>query len=224
MNWTLICVIGILLINMIAGIGRGLVKMIFSMVSIAVIIVVTVFAAPHICRLLEENTGLDEKVYERTEAYLEEHDMLAGEDGFVDTDKLPLPKSLKQSIDDKAGELAGQGASAYNNYVIGRVSEIIFSAAVYVASFVIISLILFVIGALLNVVSRLPVLKQINRIGGGIVGLVTGVMIVWIGFIVITVLGNTQFAATVFAQIDENPFLTFMYSRNVIMNLILGLF
>lgn len=224
MNWTFICVLGVLLINIIIGIKKGLIKMIFSMVSIIVIVAVTSLAAPHICSCLKENTDWDEKVYDRTADYFQEHGMLVDSEGFLDTDKLPLPNSIQKNIDDNAGKLIEEGAEAYNNYVTGKVAGVIFSAAVYVASFIVISIILLIIGCLLNIVSRLPVLNQINRISGGIVGLVIGVLVVWIGFIIITVLGNTPFAAAVFRQIDSNPFLTFMYNKNIIMNLILNIF
>lgn len=224
MNWTLVCVLGILLITIIVGIQKGLIKMIFSMVSIIVVIAATSFAAPHICRYLESHTKWDDRVYDSTYKYFDEHGIIADEDGFLDTDALPIPKSFKQNIDDNASQLISDGAKAYNEYVTGKVSGAIFSAAVYISVFILISIALLVVGALLNIVSKLPVLKQINRIGGGIVGFVIGVLAVWIAFIIITVLGNTPFAATVFEQIDSNPFLTFMYNRNIILNFIINLF
>ena len=130
----------------------------------------------------------------------------------------------KQNIADKAGELVSQGADAYNSYITARIADIIFKAAVYVACYIIVSIIVFIIGILLNVVSRLPVLKQINRISGGIIGLAMGVIFVWLGFVIITFLGNTSFASEAFRQIDENAFLTFMYDRNIILNILIGIF
>lgn len=150
--------------------------------------------------------------------------MLLDGSGLMDVDKLPLPKSLKQNIADKAGELVSQGADAYNSYITARIADIIFKAAVYVACYIIVSIIVFIIGILLNVVSRLPVLKQINRISGGIIGLAMGVIFVWLGFVIITFLGNTSFASEAFRQIDENAFLTFMYDRNIILNILIGIF
>ncbi|MDD6234257.1 MAG: CvpA family protein [Lachnospiraceae bacterium] len=224
MNWTLICVIAILLINILVGVRKGLIKMVFSMIAVAAVTAVTVFASPHIAGYLAEHTSWETKVYNNTYKYLEEHDMLLDGSGLMDVDKLPLPKSLKQNIADKADELVSQGADAYNSYVTGRIADIIFTAAVYVACFIIVSIIVFIIGILLNVASRLPVLKQINRISGGVIGLAVGVIFVWLGFVVITFLGNTSFAPTVFRQIDENAFLTFMYDRNIILNVLIGIF
>ena len=67
-------------------------------------------------------------------------------------------------------------------------------------------------------------MKQINRISGGIIGLAMGVIFVWLGFVIITFLGNTSFASEAFRQIDENAFLTFMYDRNIILNILIGIF
>lgn len=224
MNWTLICVIAVLLINILIGVRKGLIKMVFSIVAVAAVMAVTVFASPHIAGYLSEHTSWENKVYDNTYKYLEEHDMLVDGSGLMDVDKLPLPRTLKNNIAQKAGELVNEGTDAYNSYITGRIANIIFTAAVYVACFIIISIIVFIIGILLNIVSRLPVLKQINRISGGIIGLVMGVLFVWLGFVVITFLGNTTFARTVFAQIDGNAFLTFVYDKNIILNILLGIF
>lgn len=224
MNWTLICVIAVLLINILIGVRKGLIKMVFSIVAVAAVMAVTVFASPHIAGYLSEHTSWENKVYDNTYKYLEEHDMLVDGSGLMDVDKLPLPRTLKNNIAQKAGELVNEGADAYNSYITGRIANIIFTAAVYVACFIIVSIIVFIIGILLNIVSRLPVLKQINRISGGIIGLVMGVLFVWLGFVVITFLGNTTFARTVFAQIDGNAFLTFVYDKNIILNILLGIF
>lgn len=224
MNWTLICVIAVLLINILIGVRKGLIKMVFSIVAVAAVMAVTVFASPHIAGYLSEHTSWENKVYDNTYKYLEEHDMLVDGSGLMDVDKLPLPRTLKNNIAQKAGELVNESADAYNSYITGRIANIIFTAAVYVACFIIVSIIVFIIGILLNIVSRLPVLKQINRISGGIIGLVMGVLFVWLGFVVITFLGNTTFARTVFAQIDGNAFLTFVYDKNIILNILLGIF
>ena len=48
MNWTLICVIAILLINILIGVRKGLIKMVFSVAAVVVVTAVTVFASPHI--------------------------------------------------------------------------------------------------------------------------------------------------------------------------------
>ena len=44
MNWTLICVIAILLINILIGVRKGLIKMVFSVAAVVVVTAVTVFA------------------------------------------------------------------------------------------------------------------------------------------------------------------------------------
>ena len=110
----------------------------------------------------------------------------------------------------------------YNNFVVETVSGIIFSAIVYIVMFVLLLALAGVIGILLNVIEKLPVLKQINKLAGGVAGLVKGLLIVWIAAILVMILSNTPIGIKIAADIDGNVFLKFLYDKNLIMYFLTG--
>ena len=77
--------------------------------------------------------------------------------------------------------------------------------------------------ALLDVVSKLPVLHGINQLAGGLLGLAEGVLLVWISFLLVAVLCNGELGAKFFGLINENQMLLFLYQHNLIMEIVFGL-
>lgn len=221
MNWVLVGVLLILLISIFIGMRKGLIKMVFSILSMVIVIVLTSILAPRLCRMLQKNTEWDDKLEQRTETFLEEHGVLK-HDVSVDVDEIPLPESFRNKVADSAESYIGKGIQAYNEYVVITVSYVIFRSLVYVGLFLVLMIIVAIISTILNVMSRLPVLKQLNRAGGAIIGAVTGLLSVWILFMVLTVFGNTNAMVPVFEQINENAFLSFLYEKNLLMNFVLA--
>ncbi|MCC8028421.1 MAG: CvpA family protein [Lachnospiraceae bacterium] len=58
MNWLMIVILIIFLIFVIRGWRRGLLKMLFSVISIVILIALVAWATPHISTLIRENTGI----------------------------------------------------------------------------------------------------------------------------------------------------------------------
>lgn len=224
MNWTLIAVIAVILISTFIGMKKGIIKMLFSCVSVILAVVITSFIAPHIGTFVRSHTEWDETVRDRTESYFEEKGVLKSADGKIDVGELPLPVTIKDNIAKSAEEYLQKGYDAYNRYIIDAAAGIIFSAIVYAAVFVLVTVILAVVSAVLNLVSRLPVLKQINKLTGAAVGALLGLLLVWVLFMLITVFGNRSFAGAIFADINSNPVLFFLYDKNILLHLLLNLF
>lgn len=224
MNWTLIAVLAVILISTIIGMYKGIIKMLFSCVSVILVVLITSIAAPHIAGFVKSHTEWDEAVRERTESYFEQNGILMSADSQIDTDELPLPATIRDSITESAEGYLQKGYDVYNRYIVDTAAGIIFSAIVYAAVFVLLMIIFAVVSAILNLVSRLPVLKQINKLTGAIVGALLGFLVVWVLFIVLTVFGNHPFAAAVFEDINSNPVLLFLYDKNILLHSLLNLF
>ena len=57
----------------------------------------------------------------------------------------------------------------------------------------------------------------LNRIAGGILGIGTGLIVVWVLFIIITLMYDSEIGRQCFASIAENEFLTYLYENNILM-------
>lgn len=224
MNWTLLAIAAIILISTIIGMWKGIIKMLFSCISVILVVLITSFAAPRIAGFVKAHTEWDEAVRDRTESYFEENGILKSADGQIDTETLPLPVTIRENIAESAEEYLQKGYDVYNQYIVDAAAGIVFSAIVYAAVFVLLMIVLAVVSAILNLVSRLPVLRQVNKLAGGIVGALLGFLIVSVLFIVLTVFSNHPFAGVVFEDINSNPVLLFLYDKNILLHLLLNIF
>lgn len=206
MNWTLLSILVILIVNVLIGIKKGLIKMLFSALSIIVVVIITSIFAPKLAEFLKDNTTWDDSLTSKTESFLIDKGIIK-EDVEIDVSELPLPDMIKEKIAEGTEDMMEQGIKGYNEAVVNKVSGVIFSAIVYIVFFVVAMALTSIICMILDVVSKLPVLNQINKTAGGIIGLVQGLVIIWLFMIIIMIFGNTEFAMHVHKDINSNPIL-----------------
>ena len=222
MNWTLISVVVILAVFSIIGLKKGLLKMAFSLGFSLLAILVTVLIGPGINRYIKSSTEWDDKVIERTREYMSEKGFLLEQDSDVGEDI--LPKVFQEEINKSAEEYLKKGYEAYNDYVVKTVADFIFSAAVTVGIIIIMILIFLIVNAIIAGVGRLPVIKTVNRFAGMLVGLLFGFVMVSFIFLVLMIFNNSSLAETVYKDIASNPFLSFIYNRNLLLIVITNIF
>ena len=101
-----------------------------------------------------------------------------------------------------------------------RLADIVLTAIAYLVIMVVVSIVLRVVVAATGLIRRLPVIKQADKLGGVIVGLIEGLVVVWIFFTVVTAISGTENAANILAQIHKNAFLEALYNNNPITRLL----
>lgn len=220
MNWALVAVVAVIAAFVIIGARRGFIKMLFSLVSLLLVGLLTFLIAPHVNNLLKDRTTWDESIRVKTEEFFLDNGIIKSSEEQIDISTLNLPANVQNQISEDAGAYIDKGYQAYNNFIVDTTAGLIFSGIVYIAVFLIVSLVVGIISQILNLIAKLPVLKQINRIAGMCMGFVIGLIFVWILFLVLTVLGNTQFGVAVFDMIQSNPILRFLYENNLVLYLI----
>ena len=101
-----------------------------------------------------------------------------------------------------------------------RLADIVLTAIAYLVIMVVVSIVLRVVVAATGLIRRLPVIKQADKLGGLIVGLVEGIAVVWIFFTVVTAISGTQAASNILVQIHGNAILESLYNCNPITSLL----
>ena len=92
-----------------------------------------------------------------------------------------------------------------------------------IVTFLVISLILHIIGGILNGIFSLPVLNLFNRVGGAALGAVQGIFVVWIIFLVLSLFWDTSWAQSGVNMVKENPVTSYLYENNLLAVFLSGL-
>ena len=111
------------------------------------------------------------------------------------------------------------GVETFAQYVGSYLAKLIINIVAFLITFVLISIILRAIVLALDIVSSLPGVGIVNRLAGGVIGMVGAMVIVWTLYIIITLMYTTTVGKELFQMIQENQFLTMLYEYNPIMKL-----
>ncbi len=223
MNWLLVVVLGILIVNALIGIKVGFIKMIFSLCSMIIALVLTLWLSPMVNDFMRGNEKFYDNVSSKVEKIVQFKEEKAGVSEQVSLiEGLKLPQSIKDSLiennnDEVYKALSVDGFKEYvNNYLTG----IVINALSFTLTFIVILILLWVISIALDIISKLPLLNQINKTAGLAAGLVHGLVVVWLFFIVLTVFGSSGLGQKAMELIGESEILSFIYNNNLLIGFI----
>ena len=103
------------------------------------------------------------------------------------------------------------------------VAEQILQRAAWTISFTIILIAMAIAVHVLDLIAKLPVLNSINHLGGLAIGLLEGMIVVWLLFLVVVLCQGTPWGREMMESIQGNVFLKFLYDNNLIEKVIIGI-
>lgn len=196
MNWIDYAIIGILVLGVFSGFRKGLLMSVSSIICLIVSILVAKNYYKLVALFLVENTSLEEKIA----SYLSEK-------AFVQNMLMsPSGESAVFSISKSFG-------SDLNSFVTVLIINAISVVIIFLAARIILGI---AEGFLAGVVS-MPVLKEVNSIGGAIVGLVKNILIIMLIFTVITPVSALKPLAVIAEGLEASTFARYFYTYNFIL-------
>lgn len=243
MNWLLVAVVAVLLVFAFIGHQKGMLRIVFSFGSLLIALLVSYLAAPYMTELLKDQTALYTWVQEKSTEFVnreaqpdeepqaseEQEDSAsaknAAQDGDIGStvadmlDGLSLPTPLRDQIEEAASqaEAAEEATVAQvKTQISNKMAELAVSAIGFAVTLLIARIVLWILYAVLDMVSRLPVIHGINQTVGMVVGLAEGLLLVWIFFALLTCLMQTQFGRQCLEWIAESRLLSFLYEYNIL--------
>lgn len=136
-------------------------------------------------------------------------------------EKADLPELFKSllSVNNNSEIYKELGVETFAQYVGHFLSKLIIHIVAFLCTFLLVTIILRAIIFALDVVAELPVLGFVNRIAGGAIGVLCSLVIVWVLFIVITLLYVTSVGKEIYEAVQGNEILKMLYDCNPIMML-----
>lgn len=204
----LIGVIAVLAISGLYGYMRGFIRIVLSMVALLATFILAALLTVPVSKMVATATSFDESIEESVGELVAECEVV----DISSISNMNLPKQ----IEDVIVEGATEAVEGFNEYVVTAVSDLILKAIVFFVLIIVIYILVRIVIFMLDFISKLPVINSINKTGGLVVGLVQGLLLVWIGCLIVTAFSDKAWAQETFAQINANPFLTFIYNNNLI--------
>lgn len=225
MNWLLVAVLAILLINSLIGMRVGFIKTIFSLCSMVVALILTVWISPYVNNYMRGNEKLYDFVNAKVEKVLPLMEDKVDDDEkgqYALIDGLSLPQSLKDALikNNNAKVYKELAVNGFKGYVSSYLTGIVLNALAFSVTFIVLLILLWIICMALNIISKLPFLNQINKTAGLLAGLLHGLVVVWIFFIVLTVFESSGLGQKAMTMIGENDILSLIYNNNFLIGFV----
>lgn len=111
------------------------------------------------------------------------------------------------------------GVSTFVSYVAKYMAKLVVNIIAFLMTLIVVTIIVRAVIFSLNVIADLPVLGIVNRLAGGVLGMVGVLIIVWVAFVIITLLYMTSVGGELFEMIRSSEALSAIYEYNPIMGL-----
>ncbi len=186
-----------ILLSVFLGYRKGLVSLGIHLVAFIVALLVAFILYRPIGNLIINTTEIDESLQGTIETKLEEAI------GNEETDG--ITNSLIENA--KNGAVAETARSLSTNIIYGVTIIILF---------IILRIALVFISAIANWIAKLPILKQVNKAGGIVYGLLRGVLIAYVILLVINLVITLNPQGTLSELIDETYLAKAMIEYNIL--------
>lgn len=227
MNWLFWVVAALIAYQVIDGFRKGFIRKAVSALSLVLTLVLVTWLTPKVTTFIAEKTSLQNSLQEAcSEMFLdEEYNEDVKTDQVLMIENMKLPENIKEMLlENNNSEAYGLlKVTGFHEYVGAYLANMIISALAYLVAFLIVWTAIKAILVALDVVTMLPLLHGINQLAGGILGLVQGIVLTWIIFLLGAVLCNGQMGQQFMNLIYENQFLTLLYNYNMIMMIVFGM-
>ena len=225
-NYLLIAVLALFAILVIRGYRKGFLRIVVSFIGMIVIIFAVRKATPYVSEYLINNTktyeSIQNKVTEKfKEANLQYDNTIPGNQELT-INSYDIPDVLKNNliINNTEEMYKTLLVNLFEEYVSAYMASLAVKALAFVLLFAVLNIAFKILLDVVDLISRIPVLKGFNRLAGALLGFVESLLIVWVVFFLTVMFIGNDSGSEIFKMIAESKLLTFLYNSNVLLGMI----
>ena len=216
MSEVILLVIVLFIVAMfLLGYHRGLIRIGLSLaLTVTSMILAFALAAP-LKNYIKNNTPIYNNIKTNIEKQVDKE---------IDSiDELKLPDTIIKDLEEHntSDYKTEAGVDSLNEYIAVYLADICITMLSYIILFIAIRLASIIIMEIAGIFERLPVIAEINKFVGGLVGLVYGIVIIWVIFLIITLAQTTAVGEMLMESISNDPFLNYIYSTNILLKFLI---
>ena len=190
-----IIIVAIILLSTFLAYRKGLITLAIQLVAVVIAIVLTLLLYKPVSNVIINVTAIDETIQN---AILEEANNIMTND----------EEGAKQVVETIQNNMLPETARTISINII--------EGAVILILYIVIRIVLKFITALANLVSKLPILNQLNQLGGIIYGILRGILIVYIILLLVNLSGEIEPQNQVYTAVEGSYIGKVMNENNIL--------
>lgn len=209
-----IALVAILAISIILGYRKGLIKVAFSLCAFIVAILITWALCASVTKLVIKHTDFDENI---KNVMIDKGVIKVEKDGKKDKkDENTVSGYINKYITVPATNTANDAIEKTAEVVAKKVVEI----GVAIALFIVVRLALILLRFLAEAIGKLPIIKQFNKVGGIVYGVIRGFFIVYLILAIMFFIMSVNNIGGIANAINSSVISKYLYAHNIILDII----
>lgn len=201
----------ILVLSIVLGYRKGLIKVAFNLCAFILAIIITWALYTPVTNLVLQHTDFDENI----KNVIVEKGVIQVEEEKKD-DKNAVSKYIEEYVTvpatDKANEAIEKTAEV--------VSEKVIAIIVAIGLFIVVRLVLLLLSFVADVIAKLPIIKQFNKAGGVIYGVIRGFFIIYVILAIMFLVMSINNSGLIADSINSSIISKYLYAHNLILDIV----
>ena len=229
LTWFGIVILLILILFIWMGYRRGFIREIVSFFFVFLSLSLAWAINPYINDFLISETPVYSTIQETCTDFVQKQSSdleneMESSSQFIDG--LNLPEILRKNIEknNNTENYAELSVNTLTEYVSGYLARTIVNGLSYVLAYILATIGIRIVVYILNLIAGLPILKTANKLTGGLVGFVKGLVFIWILVLILTVLCSTEIGKTSLELIEKDSLLSVIYQYDPLIQIFTKIF
>lgn len=202
-------ILGIFILCIIMGYVRGLTGSLIKIVSFILSLIIAFVLFIPISNLIIDNTQIDENIEQTI------REMIVGNT----EEEQKMPEAITDYITEQVENASDSAKEAIADNTAREVSLTIVKAGTWIVLFIVARILLILLRFITSLIAKLPVIKQFDKLGGIIYGILEGLIIIYVILAIISFV-SPMMNGTLANAIEESYVGSIMYNNNLLLKII----
>ena len=209
-------IIAIIALCVLVGYHKGLTGSILKIVSFVLALIIAFILFKPVSNFIINKTNWDENLEQAIkQSILKDEEKTNGE-----TQQENMPEVITDYINNAVEKAGNEAKTAIVNSTARDVAIMIINIAVAITLFIVSKIILLLVKGLANLLTKLPVIKQCDKLGGIIFGILQSLAIIYIALAIISFASPMMSETGIIAGLQKSYIGSTMYNNNLLLKII----
>ena len=213
-------IVGILVLCIALGYRRGLAGALLKLISFALALVIAFVLFKPVSNIIIDNTNWDESLTQGIREAIVSDSNEETTDGEENAEEQGMPTVIMEHINESVEAAGDTAKEAVADAAAEEAAIIIINAGVWIALFIIAKIALFFVKGIANLITKLPIIKQFDKLGGIIYGILEAIVVIYIILAIISFVSPVLSGSGIIEAIQKSFIGSMMYNNNLLIKII----
>ncbi len=138
-------------------------------------------------------------------------------------DSLPLPEVIKDMLINHNNDDGYEAldVSNFQGYIVEYLATLILNVISFIVAVILVHIVLRLLIMVLDMIAHFPVIGFVNRLAGAGLGIVEALFLLWLFFLILTILQATSGGELLLSMVEESSLLSWLYESNLFLRIVL---